>query len=81
MNRLVHNLSLDAGFSKRADGLIYSPYKEEYDITEELHDFAKLIVLEHRLVSFRFDINMNWERKVFNLPITVLSNMDGVLII
>lgn len=37
--------------------------------------------LEHRLVSFRFDINMNWERKVFNLPITVLSNMDGVLII
>lgn len=46
MNKLVHNLSLDAGFSKRDDGLIYSPYKEEYDITEELNDFAKLIVLE-----------------------------------
>lgn len=46
MNKMVHNLALDAGFSKRSDDLIYSPYKEEYDITEELNDFAKLIVLE-----------------------------------
>ena len=37
--------------------------------------------LEHYLVGFTFDIDMNWEGRVFNLPITVLSNMDGVLII
>ena len=46
MNKIVNDLALDAGFSKRSDDLIYSPYKEEYDITEELNDFAKLIVLE-----------------------------------
>lgn len=37
--------------------------------------------LDHYLVGFTFDINMNWEGRVFNLPITVLSNMDGVLIV
>ena len=37
--------------------------------------------LDHYLVGFTFDIDMNWEGRVFNLPITVLSNMDGVLII
>lgn len=37
--------------------------------------------LEHHLVGFSFDISMNWERTVFNLPITVLPNMDGVLIV
>ena len=39
MNKIVNDLALDAGFSKRSDDsddLIYSPYKEEYDITEEL---------------------------------------------
>lgn len=46
MNKKLHDLAIDAGFSKRSDDLIYSPYKEEYDITEELNDFAKLIVLE-----------------------------------
>ena len=46
MNKILHDLAIDAGFSKRSDDLIYSPYKEEYDITEELNDFAKFIVLE-----------------------------------
>ncbi len=46
MNKLVEQFALDAGFSPRSDGLVYSPYKEEYDITEELNDFAKSIVLE-----------------------------------
>ena len=37
--------------------------------------------LDHYFVGFTFDIDMNWERRAFNLPITVLSNMDGVLIV
>jgi hypothetical protein len=43
---MIKDWALDAGFSQRDDGLVYSPYKEEYDITEELNDFAKIIVLE-----------------------------------
>jgi hypothetical protein len=46
MNKLVEQFALDACFSKHKDGLIYSPYKEYCDITDELQNFAKFIVLE-----------------------------------
>lgn len=37
--------------------------------------------LEHHLVGFAFDVPMSYNGTVFNLPITVLPNMDGVLIV
>ena len=37
--------------------------------------------LEHYLVGFSFAVPMAMDGKAFDLPITVLSNMDGVLII
>ena len=37
--------------------------------------------LEHHLVGFAFDVPMGYNGTVFNLPITVLPNMDGVLIV
>jgi hypothetical protein len=37
--------------------------------------------LEHHLVGFNFTVPMSYNRTVFDLPIEVLPNMNGVLIV